>query len=665
MSRSAVVVLAIRPGPKFLSFVADLATIHARVYVCVDAPPIDAHSSGNSTSASLTMGLITTGSMPYRAPTIPNVTFIQYPKGEAERAGYLGSVSFIPGASSRCKALYYFCSRCDDPSFVSEFDHLWMIEEDVFVPKTDTMHQMDHQFPAAGMLSPTHQMYRGQGNEWHWPKVRSSGLAQPWFSSMICAIRISWPVLRAIRDFVASHRRLAFCEVIFNTLAHHAHASVITPPQLRHIVWRNDWDHTNVTETFSLYHPIKSHAMQFLIRERLSNSTSTKPSSELVPTSAIRKPVPKHKPAVPKTIPTNTPIHHPQPKLLALMPPPPKPKPKPKKQKPDTTQSFASPPKPKPRPPQRTPTPTPAAELLSIVTALTTTTAPTPAPAPPPIASPAPALPPAAIAPPAAAIASLAPAPPPATIASPAPPAPPPAAIASPPPAPRAAAIASLPPAPRAAAIASPPPPRKPKRAQPLLPVDVPAAPAAPATPAKLLTHHKPITQSKPPSQPKTPITQSKPPSQPKPLPAPLPPPAAPPTSANLPAPRIAAKPMTQPAQPKPSSKERARPATAAKPRDPRAVYHMQRAQQSSHQLQAAISKLDSMTQGMPTLPEPRPRQPPQPVPSHPPAAPAPAPIPAAAPAPAPAAASAPKPTPGRIHNKALKYFASQGRPLA
>jgi len=257
MSRSAVVVLAIRPGPKFLSFVADLATIHARVYVCVDAPPIDAHSSGNSTSASLTMGLITTGSMPYRAPTIPNVTFIQYPKGEAERAGYLGSVSFIPGASSRCKALYYFCSRCDDPSFVSEFDHLWMIEEDVFVPKTDTMHQMDHQFPAAGMLSPTHQMYRGQGNEWHWPKVRSSGLAQPWFSSMICAIRISWPVLRAIRDFVASHRRLAFCEVIFNTLAHHAHASVITPPQLRHIVWRNDWDHTNVTETFSLYHPIQ------------------------------------------------------------------------------------------------------------------------------------------------------------------------------------------------------------------------------------------------------------------------------------------------------------------------------------------------------------------------------------------------------------------------
>ena len=85
------------------------------------------------------MGLITTGNMPYTAPNLPNVTFIQYPNGESERAGYKGSVSFIQGASSRCKALYYFCSRCDDPTFADQFDHLWMIEEDVFVPRPDTI----------------------------------------------------------------------------------------------------------------------------------------------------------------------------------------------------------------------------------------------------------------------------------------------------------------------------------------------------------------------------------------------------------------------------------------------------------------------------------------------------------------------------------------------
>ena len=98
--------------------------------------------------------------------------FIQIPDKETKTEGFWGTVLYFPDRScAKDKALYYF-SRIDP-----EYEFVWLLEQDVFIPSNQTLEWMDKKYPTQDVLSP-HYAVRVVENEppntWHWGKLRGT-----------------------------------------------------------------------------------------------------------------------------------------------------------------------------------------------------------------------------------------------------------------------------------------------------------------------------------------------------------------------------------------------------------------------------------------------------------------------------------------------------------
>ena len=256
--RTGVVILCVRPTPLLEALVTPLCPYHD-VYLCCDAE-----------------------NLPCRAPSVGRPGLISLRRNQAEGAGFLGSVSFLPKrASSRCKALYWLCVGEGRNAGEGQppISHWWMIEEDVLVPTEAALLALDDAHPSSDLLAPHHYVKRpGSGPDVaHWSGQRSwphwhlaSGLVHPPLaSSMVCAVRVSRALLSRVGHLAASRRRLLFCEMLFNTLALQAGLDVATPARLRGVVWREP----RYTARFPyrpdcLYHPVKDLELQRAVRLR-------------------------------------------------------------------------------------------------------------------------------------------------------------------------------------------------------------------------------------------------------------------------------------------------------------------------------------------------------------------------------------------------------------
>jgi hypothetical protein len=249
---SAVVFLCVRPSPLLQELATPLCPYH-EVYLCPDEPCAAREAT----------------------PFAPGLLETQ--PGESEAAGFLGTVSFLPRrASSRCKALYHLCRG----ALASRgHAHVWLVEEDAFLPTEATLLNMDLAHPAADLLSPHHHLrfaeHAPDVNHWsgerrwnHWERARGH-VPFPWASSLVCAVRASRALLSAIATHAARHGRLFFCEVMFNSLALHAGLVVACPPALaRHVTWRQTWDLSRPFHPAHVYHPMKNLSTQLGLRRR-------------------------------------------------------------------------------------------------------------------------------------------------------------------------------------------------------------------------------------------------------------------------------------------------------------------------------------------------------------------------------------------------------------
>ncbi len=181
-------------------------------------------------------------------------------------------------ACARDKALYYF-SMSKTP-----FKHLWMIEEDVFIPNTTIISSIDAKYPDGDLLCKDNKIISNvkQTYEWHWPKTKPYLLLQlPWACSLICAIRISPKLLGCIATYAKTYSTLFLDEALFNTIAIHNRLSIKKIDELSKLEFDKRLNIDEITDKY-LYHPVKNFQDQQFLRQHIANKASAVDTTDLV-----------------------------------------------------------------------------------------------------------------------------------------------------------------------------------------------------------------------------------------------------------------------------------------------------------------------------------------------------------------------------------------------
>jgi len=233
------------------------------------------------------------------------INIINLDENEVKEAGYFNSNNNMrQRVSSRDKAFYYF-NRVNH----TDYKHIWFIEEDVFIPTTKTISNLDKKYPYGDYMSNSYFIVDNDINNLdnfnsinkEFPVVKHvKGPYQekwaftdfnldkyfgfPWLKGMTCAIRVSKIFLKHIDIFAIKHKTLIIDEVLYLTLAVHNNLSIINPIELLPIVYRCNfnsspiygiyrdtitnylyWNLDDIREDY-LFHPIKDLKFQNQLR---------------------------------------------------------------------------------------------------------------------------------------------------------------------------------------------------------------------------------------------------------------------------------------------------------------------------------------------------------------------------------------------------------------
>jgi len=214
----------------------------------------------------------------YIPPHYENIQYINYSREECRQNGYNHSLAphHVNRPSAWDKAIYHFCKKN------TSYEHVWFIEDDVFIPTKYTLYNIDKKYTKSDLLccgNKNNEMSYLLEDElkikkdtifnlwWAW-ELAEGKIEQPWENSMVCACRISSKLLKVIKDYVDKHHTLLYHEFMFNTLALHNNLIISYPTELSGIVWRYDWKITEIKKS-KLYHPIKSVETQIEYRKCL------------------------------------------------------------------------------------------------------------------------------------------------------------------------------------------------------------------------------------------------------------------------------------------------------------------------------------------------------------------------------------------------------------
>lgn len=243
MSKNIICFLTANPSKEFYQLCKDLKRPNMDMYICVD-------------------------NNKHEIPGYDNVIpIIKVDNKECEKAGFKDCVVYFRDkACARDKALYYFSTKN------TNYDNIWFIEEDVFIPHPLTIENIDKKYKEEDpdLLCASHEISKCKKNKenWFWwPLInRQIKINPPYGRSMICAIRVSKKLMSAIKAYAEKYKSLFMDEVFFNTVAIHANLEVKTIPELSTIFYRHDWEKEDIKKS-NLYHPIKNHITQRSFRK--------------------------------------------------------------------------------------------------------------------------------------------------------------------------------------------------------------------------------------------------------------------------------------------------------------------------------------------------------------------------------------------------------------
>jgi len=244
--RNIICFLTLRPCELFYNFVKQLPNSE-NIFICID---------DNN----------------YEIPGYDGkIPIIKYNNTLTQSKGYKSTYLWKDTVSiSRDKALYHFCEND------IEYDNIWFLEEDVFIPTLNTIMDLDNKYQQGDLLVSAHEIFDNDietlsnlqwPNEWHWKHVsRQIKLSKPYAKSMICAIRCSKKMLNSIKKYAQKHRNLFLDECLFNTIAMHDELDIKVIPELNTITWNNEWS-KELIKPHNLYHPVKCLQTQYEFRK--------------------------------------------------------------------------------------------------------------------------------------------------------------------------------------------------------------------------------------------------------------------------------------------------------------------------------------------------------------------------------------------------------------
>ena len=220
------------------------------------------------------------------------VEIIQMDENIPHQAGYHSMhldkfPKFYNKSISREKAHYYIHKNLDT-------NHVWFIEEDVFIPRHDLLKQIDDEFKDSDLLIRDIQTIETHPHWPHWNGpmgdefdiIHSNGT---WLSgekisnkdlkrSMIAAVRVSKKFVECMDMHLHDHNRIGLFmdEICIPTLAYLYNLKIDCPKELGYILWRDGKQKDNEYIKFPyskdkvnenmMYHPIKDLKRQITLR---------------------------------------------------------------------------------------------------------------------------------------------------------------------------------------------------------------------------------------------------------------------------------------------------------------------------------------------------------------------------------------------------------------
>lgn len=259
--------LCLQPSTALLEFASVLSNSAYKIYICVDSNDYKPEVSN-----------------------WPMINFIQPSEAVCKDAGYTGIVSyFFTRPCSKDKALWYF------NAIETDYEHLWLIEDDVFIPHPETVFSIDRKFPSADILIPPIEQLDIQN--WYWANVVKSQFQilynlssdsyfdfnsrRPRLKSMTCAMRLSRTFMKNLECFVTKFGTLIMDELLIPYLAKTSNLVVVEPNELKTVVFEKSgapnrhqycssskWEIPDINANY-LYHPVKNQVKHVLLRRGL------------------------------------------------------------------------------------------------------------------------------------------------------------------------------------------------------------------------------------------------------------------------------------------------------------------------------------------------------------------------------------------------------------
>jgi hypothetical protein len=216
----------------------------------------------------------------YRIPDIfnGNIEIIKINNKTCEDKGYKSTVMWLDNkACSRDKALYYL--NIND----IEYDNVWLIEEDVFIPNIETISNIDIKYPNGDLLSRHHSIVNTYQDTRKYiiPYLKKKKIKAPYAQSMISAIRCSKKLVKIIGKHAEINNDLFLDEALFNTLALQNNLDVLTIKELNSIKYKKKWTIKDIKQIGinNLYHRIKDIQKHYSYRKELENQNNIEKQS--------------------------------------------------------------------------------------------------------------------------------------------------------------------------------------------------------------------------------------------------------------------------------------------------------------------------------------------------------------------------------------------------
>lgn len=179
-----------------------------------------------------------------------NINFIKVDNELCKLAGYTDvNLEVKKLISGWDKALYYFGIQNNN-----KYEFVWFIEDDVFFCNENTIIQIDMHYPNSDLLSNGYGESDGNKNIWKWNSIDIINYSPPYYSGMMCAVRMSIKMLNCINNYATLNGKLFFLEALFPTLSIKNNLLYDIPQELNEIHYRYEFDNVNCN---TLYHPIK------------------------------------------------------------------------------------------------------------------------------------------------------------------------------------------------------------------------------------------------------------------------------------------------------------------------------------------------------------------------------------------------------------------------